>query len=388
MQLEISRNQKGGSSVSAKAFCAIGTCITVISFFGCSASLYKPAISTFGEGYTSANHTIITAAGALDRVSQRRILEDQLYPDEAPNETTLNGFANFVCRRSGLLDHTRKSMATLAAYDHVLTTINTAPKEDIKSLAESIYKNWEAEPALLPQQLTLPVEEDCRNDVKTLVKLHTSTIPYIAPIALVAALEGAKTVVDAANKLVVGILTITDDAVRGEKIRKYVKDSDPTVKAALGVMTGPNNDIKALCQTMVPPVRVCKTPGGPTALDGAHILRKWAALRTPWHIYSKMDEMQKKDAYKLDKLQVELMDSLQEYVNLVTTPSAGDVGRAMANAQAELLRLANGDITAAEAWAWFNEFEKQMKQIQGEANDLKDAINKLNQAVAASQVTK
>lgn len=382
---------------------------------GCSKTLVKPAVDQFTTGYNAATKVVTDAETTLRDVGRRRALEARFYRydkgdfDKPPLRDDAKKFADIVCVQSDSLDDKKAALATLEAYRVVLETTANEPKEDVLAILKSIRDNWASAEALRPRHTEETPKSPCLDEVQNLLKLKQDRIPELAPAAVAgafAAFEAAKKLFQILEKVAVTGLGIADDAVRTRKISAYVKASKDVVDKALENLVEPSPKVFDLCELDLkfePPCAkfdstkdVKEQPF--SALDGVGIAAKWAALREPWHTYLAMKAasdgyalglkgQHKPDVaslrYLLDKQQTELAMQIVRYRTMASTATPGDVARAMRKAQNDLVRLAQGDITAGEAWAVLKDFADRVKSVADESKNAKDALKELEETIDA-----
>jgi hypothetical protein len=360
---------------------------------GCGTAVYEPPIGEFSKGFASANEIVSDRARAMDSVKMRKAIESEFYKDEDPNKVDrqkLLAFTTAVCATSDYLRKQRSSLATLKIYNEMLVTTNTKPKQEVIALGKSIIANWNEAPALKPTDAAARTALKCSQEVQNLITFARADVPEFAPLAALSAIEAAQAMYKALEKATIAILSMTDDAVRGSKIKAYVLASKETTDGALATLNERDAGVDLICKRLnyQPPCNAESTP--PTALDGVTIAQKWASLRKPWHLYLAMyssrsayeDTVKGKAPnavdpapywYLIDKQLDDLNEALHDYRALASLPSSGDVARSMANANQTLVRLANGELTPGEAWAILQDYAGRLKEIGEDLKNLNDA---------------
>jgi len=360
---------------------------------GCtSTAIYSDSIGEFDKAFASARDVIKTKDGAMNDVKRRKQVEATFYDDEVLptgiDDPKLMNFVAMVCASSDYLGNQRNAISTLAQYDSVLDQINERPKDDLAAIAASISANLKAPDTLTAVAAKPKTTKDCATEVTNLVTLRRDTVPEFAFLALA---TSAIAVVDAAQQVAIDAGHILDDAIRGARMTQYVKASQSEVDKALALLNAEDPGVKLLCQKLTiafgPPCR--GSDAVYTRLDGVAIAEKWAALRDPWHLYLSMYEVEGPlkagasagvnpkaiNSYfvAMDKYQDDLGAALVPYRTLLANPTAGDIGRAMRQAQSTLVDIANGKISPQQGYAVLKQLASELEAVSKDLKALRKA---------------
>ncbi len=332
-------------------------------------------------------------AGTKGRRSGLLLIDSELKP-----RLRLTNFAKFICNRVDSLHLQLQANESNSVYASQLMVIATAPKQNVPKLIGSIVDNWKAIPGLSPFNRKLQ-KDNCELEVRNLVALPVEETKQIAPLALVLLV---KDFAIAANELLEGILSITDEQVRAQKLKKYILSSKEQVAKNFYFLTGKNPQNIILSKEEVNQAidkdafEICKKfkwkapcnsdskTNPPTVLDGLQIYEKWTALRRPWHLYItwqlwrdsiditlpnapqslELQAMRVEDYRRMEQVE----NALKGYLALRLLPAPKDIAKGMEKAQSHLIDVAEGRLTVKEATVLFEDLASRYKKIK-EASD-------------------
>lgn len=320
---------------------------------GCS-TMYKESGERFAAGYDEASKII--SANLDAQVKARRLLAVRRYIDRGLEDSNFTknqeeSFARFACAAEGDFFDQRAGLAVLSAYKKIIAKIADTPDESVSALWKSIQENRKSRAPLKP-----PVEDpasraQCIHLVQN--RLKQGGIPMADPnlesiTALTAAYDGAKALVSSAEKVLVAILRIVDEAARAEALKNFV------------------NDNKALIATTLDKSVADK------ALTPAYERRIRASLVIPYEEFRTIYRLNATaQSDKIVQTALRTHESLAEFDTLRLEAAPSDVAKAMSEAQKQLVDLAEGKINVKQAWAALGALVQMLKDVNEAVDNAK-----------------
>ena len=287
-------------------------------------------------------------------------------------------------RRSGVMSapvrgDTRIFSAALSvteAYGKMISDLSASPSDDLGKLWASIQKLQKpARPLALPEP-NPAAYADCLKSLGTLVppsgeKIEVPEKEAVTTAALFAAYDAVTKLVDALKKVAVRALKQVDEAARAQAIKDYVLANRATVETVIGHADAKGNVTQGILNG--------------DALAAALERRKKSSLVVPYYTFEKMMRLDRgKARIEILKLDGETQAALAEFDDLSQRKPPKDIVKAMREAQAQLVDLANGKMGAGDAWAAFTAFataakalDDAVKDAAQKAKDSRDALGKL-----------
>lgn len=322
---------------------------------GC-AGLYSKVNKTFSDGLDAASTIINTDLEQRSRVDRIYQIAAMVYAGtvEPVQPDEKKAFVKFVCNGAERYKTEREALGILKAYSRTIGEIAQAPAGEIGALAHSIIK-WVRTDPNFPQfppsdagQGTERKEENdkpklsakpCYQQFETenlLPPLPLLEVPLkilVTPAQLFLLRDFLKAL-EAAG---VAILRIIDEAVRTEELRRFVQGSQKTIAAIF------EKGVTA------------------EALERALIERKRVALLVPYHQFLAMRKLNPvTNRAQIFEMAVTIHANLAEFDVLSERAPSGALLNTVKAAQADLVRLSNGELTAEQALGVLLGFARSM----------------------------
>jgi hypothetical protein len=331
------------------------------SLAGC-ASMYKESGEKFATAYDEASKTIKTNLDA--HVRARRLLGVQRYlvSGEQNDNITANreaSFARYVCAGEGDFSKQRSAMGVLGSYKKIIADISKSPDDSVAAYWSSIQKNQEGRAPLKPPAEKQGARAECVLTVTGLLQLNGLPLAPAAPesvSALAGAYDGIKAFAGALEGLLKNILKIADEAARAEALRNFVNQNKGMIKEIFA---------KDLSDA---------------ALEQAYKRRMAGALVEPYaHFLSifAFDRNAPADKVKILKAATTAHELLEPFDALRKEAAPSEIAKAMAEAQEQLVKLAEGEISIKQAWAALGAIVQMLKDVEEAAGKFKKAKDDL-----------
>lgn len=348
--------------------------LAVVVLSGCAGgkrSLYAEAGDAFSRGFDSGreiiNESLATSVRDARRLALVRYVEHGDEADNLDGRDIDRSFARYACAGMGRYAELRSALVVLNDYRQMVADLSAAPSEEIAQLWASIKR-------LQSPNQPLQIRQPSTNDLAQCVARLESLVPPAGqPIlpppgeelpvaAILGAFEALAGLVAAAERVAVVALQQVDEATRVRAVQAYVLDNRDTIDALIG---HPETGLGGLSDD---------------ALEEAHRNRMVASLVGPYYRFRDLMNHDRSDRSLVADIEVEIHDGLAEFDALYRRPHPRDIAAAMRGAQADLLRLASGELTPGEARAVFAAFAHTLKQLHGAVEDLVQASGELRQA--------
>ncbi len=319
----------------------------VASLTACATrSMFLNASESFAEGYEAASGAMneVLASNAPDR----RAEAFAYYVIEGNDARNLHSqrvnesFVRYVCAGFGELHKEQATVKALRDYNRTIARISEPPSDDLGELLQSlralnapiagIELPAETDPDAARKSCTDRVAADLA--YQPLEAMAAPTIGAAAAMSLSKQLEGIEAIAEQLREALVSILKIADDAARAEALKRYILDNNDTVIDLLDTLERSGS------------------------VAAAWERRRKAALVVPFlrfrHALTQLDR--ERDVVDI-LAAAEVVDAgLEPYDRLLVAGEPRVLVRRMREAQSELFRLARGDLSPEEAWAWLSVF--------------------------------
>ena len=335
---------------------------------GCATrSLYSQAGEQFSKGYEAAGNIVDAALATVVRDTRRLAVVYYLVNGDSDKNidaaNPADAFRRYACAGVGTYDNERLALGVIDIYGRMIAELSAEPSDNIVQL-------WASIRALRKplQPLAYPAVEPAAFD-NCIVSLDGSLVPpkgdpivpliRETPLVPFAAYESLGNLVDSAKAFVIAGLRIVDDAARAKAIREYVFANRETVARVIGSINedGSHNEGEITDAALK------------TALD----TRRRSALVSPWYQFTNMLTLDRTGAaHRIVAAGEAIHAALGEFDALRVQPDPRNVMKAVRGAQAELLRLANGELTAQEAWSIFQAYATTLQALEESLGTLTD----------------
>lgn len=343
----------GMFAVSCGRFLVI---MSMLAMSGC-ASIYKETGDAFGKGQVEASKIVTANLDAQKKA--RRMLAIRQYIDKGYRNENITrnqpeSFARYACAGEGDYYFQRSGLGVLNSYKSMIAEITKSPDENIGALWKSIQKNRESR-----APLTRPAEEksalaQCTKLVTELLRDGGMDLAPLRPEVVSGAiveLDGLKSLVDAIEKVVIAGFRIVDEAARARALREFVKQNEGLIDSVL------NKDLSD------------------EALESAYRRRLRASLVLAYEELRTLYRLDPKtQPDQIARVGQRTHEALGEFDTLRIEASPQEVAKVMREAQKKLIALANGEISAKEAWAALKSFADMLKNMNDAVDDAKKQL--------------
>lgn len=338
---------------------------------GCATrSLYSDVGGQFSKGYEAAgkivNESFETAVRDTRRLAVAHYITSGDNPDNLVSSDVDPSFRRYVCAGVGLYANQQKALTVLGAYNKMIADLSAEPSDEIGALWASIWSLRQPKKPLQFESAESGAFDTCIKGLKDpLVPPKGELIVPIVPEALpaiFAAPESLAKLAEAAKAVATLSLKQIDEAARGKAIKEYVTASNDTVTDLIGknLEDGSHTEGELTEGVMG------------RALD----LRRRSALVVPYYKFTHLLSLDRKSkAHEMVDLGDQIHLALSEFDALRMRPDPRNVVAAMRASQAELIRLANGDLTTKEAWAIFKAYADTLGELEKALGDVIEAGN-------------
>ena len=363
-------------SLEFRIFILIGLVVLLGACTGAKRSLYSEAGDAFSRGFDSGrdiiNESLVTVVRDARRLALVRYLEQGDGANNLDSSDIDASFARYVCVGAGRYGELQAALSVLNEYRQMVADLSAAPSEEIGQL-------WASVKRLQGPRQPLQLREASPNDYALCVFRLRPMIPptgqaIVDPdrerrdeeftvAGILGAYEALAGLVAAAERVAVVALQQVDEAARVRAVQAYVLDNRDTIQALIG---DPETGVGGLSDA---------------ALDEAHHNRMLASLIKPYYRFRDLMSLDRtKNHSAMVDLEADIQSALGEFDVLYRRPHAKDIAAAMRGAQADLVRLARGELTPSEALAVFDAFALTLNQLHGAVGDLVDSAGRLRQA--------
>lgn len=351
---------------------ATSLAIAAVLATGCaSRSLYSEVGEDFSSGYEAAGNIIGDSLSTAIRDTRRLAVIHYIQSGDSDfnlNSSDIDGsFRRFVCAGTGLYPNQHKALEVLGAYRRIIADLSSEPSDEIGALWSSINR-------LRQPQGPLKFEEAEPNAFQSCLQTLEAPIvpPKGEPIEAIdreappvfAAYNSFSALVDAVKALAVKSLQQIDEAARAKAIKQFVLENQDTVARFIGTINedGSYNEGEIKDEVLK------------KALD----VRRRSTLVVPYYEFTRLFSLSRSNEAADIVLQGEAVHlELDEFDTLRTIPDPRNVVRAMRQGQAELIRLANGDLSASEGWGVFRAFADALGELNEAVTGVGDAADAL-----------
>ena len=336
-----------------------------------------------------------------------RVRQVELRYEERGKETIdhgmLEGYEKEVCAGVDSLRRQRDALASNGEYVKVLKKVAKTPDQNPGALWKSINDNWGSLPPLEARES--PNETaSCRKEVSNLIRLPAKDTPeFPAPIDLQGLSPGdLYSFVSTVKDLVTKAMSITDEAVRADRINEYVLKSEKAVAKNLRALKQPDPAVQIICERDGfkgnPPCAIGEETlvgSPPTFLDALMIAEKWTAMREGWRRYQALAAWQARcesstagtpntcglsmAEYRADDLRrlTELEKAYEAYAAVRLQAPPKDLVKSLEEMQAGLVKVAKGELTAEQLFDLLSDLADRLSKAKSAAEDAKDKFGKL-----------
>ena len=339
---------------------------------GCaSRSLYSEAGAQFSKGYETAGKVVTDSL--ISAVRDTRQLAAVYYIQNGNSDLNLDSnekdqsFRRYVCAGAGLYANEFKALGVLGSYRKIIADLSDEPSEEISELWASINELRKPKKPLEFEEAAPDAFDACVSSLEApMVPPKGNTIQEFSKeggVASFAAYDSFKTLVGSVKIALQQGLRIADEVARAKAVKQFVHDNTETVARLIGSINedGTHNEGVIKDET----------------LGKALEIRRRSALVKPYYEFGSIFKFSRNsEAEKIVNQSVLVHESLDEFDKLRLYPNPSNVLKAMRENQAELIRLANGDLTVSEAWGVFTAFADALSELE-------DAIGGVSEASAA-----
>jgi hypothetical protein len=352
-----------------------------LSSLGC-AKLYQESGANFAKGQTGSGNAVLGAIGPIAHVERVRLVESS-WLDQVPEDLP---FEKFACAGSGAYVNERAAVNGLKTYAEHIAAMTKEPDKNVGAL-------WKSITTKRPEMLEPPAaagdrEALCRALVTELLGAPSKGLEVESGALL--ALEALPKLIAALDKMAVSALTMVDEAKRGAALKQYVTASKETVNALLGALTLTDDNLVEYCVGDRLEGPICKPflERAPTTIDGAFVRRRWAALRLPYYRFTALSTLQAgvlPEARTVEQKRDILAEATAAHLELADfdalwhAESPAKLVQVMSLAQADLERLASGELSKAEYWQLAKAFAQTVKDIREGYAETRTQIDALGQ---------
>ena len=343
---------------------------------GAKRSLYAEAGEGFSRGFESGHEMINESLSTVVRDARRlalvRYLQHGDEPNNLDNADIDASFARYVCVGTGRYPDLRSALSVLNEYRQMVADLSAAPSEEIGQLWGSIKR-------LQGPRQPLQLKQPSANDYALCVSRLSALLPpagqaivdperkpagqELAVTGILSAFEALTALIAATERVAVLALRQVDEAARARAVQTYVLDNQETIHVLIG---DGETGVGGLSDA---------------ALGEARHNRMSASLIKPYYRFRDLMDLDRvKNRSALVDLEADIHHALAEFDALYRRPHPQNIAAAMRGAQADLVRLARGELTPGEARAVFDAFAITLNQLHGAVQDLVDSAGRLRQA--------
>lgn len=343
--------------------------VAFIAVFGslvacASRSLYLEAGKSFSKGYDSASGVI---QQDLDRVTRvRRILSVMQYLDNGSRESNIDptkindSFVRFVCAGAGEYQNQWASLTVLQTYRKLISDLSERPSGDVGAV-------WRSTSDLREPQKPLGLPPIDPNAYMTCIKHIGKLVPprgedlvrpeKLAAIpAILAIYASIKQLIDTVGP---PLFRAIDEAARTVTLKKLVQENRELINTILDHHLSGKD------------------------LDEALERRRRAALVLPYVQFKTMLAISRSTkSVEIVETAMNVHEKLAEFDALRERRDPSKLLEAMKNAQKDLERLADEQLTAGQAWANLAAFAELTTELlravqaaQGEVQQIRRALS-------------
>ncbi len=354
----------------------LGCALLLSGCAGGQRGLYAEVGEEFSRGFASG--AAIVDAGVATAVRDARRLALVHYLEHGNTPTNLDrddidaSFVRYVCVGAGRYSELRSALSVLDEYRRMVAQLSSAPAQDVAQLWASIKK-------LRAPQKPLRIRETSVNDYALCVSRVAALIPPVGRAAadrdepvldeeatiagILGAYEALSALIAAAERIAALGLSQVDEAARVDAVRAYVLDNRETVDALIG---DPQSGVGGMSAAV---------------LEQAHHNRMVAAVVAPYYRFHDLMMLDRTaDRSEMVNREAEIHAALAEFDAVYAQPPPRDIAIAMRDAQEDLVRLARGELSPAEAHAVFRAFAMTLDQLHDAVGDLAGSAQRLRQA--------
>jgi hypothetical protein len=326
----------------------------------------------FSKGYEAAGNIVSESLKTAVRDTRRLAVAHYITSgDNSDNLDSLDvdgSFRRYVCAGVGFYANERKALAVIGAYNQMIADLSAEPSDEIGELWASIQRLREPQRPLGFTAAETGAFGACLDDLEEPFVPPTG-VPIMeakkeVPFAFFAAPESLKKLADAVKAAATLTLKQIDDAARAKAIKAYVTASNDTVSDLIGMHLEDGSHTEGILTDDI--IKM--------ALD----LRRRSALLVPYHKFAHLLSLDRKSqAHEVAELGDEIHLALAEFDALRVRPDPRNVVAAMRASQAELVRLANGELTTKEAWAIFKAYADTLGELEKAVGDVIEAAGSI-----------
>lgn len=378
MRVNVNAGWARGCGKAAVRLAACVILITAVSACdGATRSHYAELGESFSKGYQSAADLIKENLNTARRDARRLAVVYYLVngDDKANLETAdiPQSFKRYVCAGVGRNQDLHGGLRVLDAYRKMIADLSAAPSNDLGKLWASIQKLQAPQQPLALSEPDPKAYADCiSKSLEDLVpptgeKIEIPEKEAVGIAAVFSAYEAFSKLVGALEKLAMLALKQVDEAARAKAIKDYVLANQEIVNSIIGMADENGKVTQGILNA--------------DALDDPLKRRKKSSLVVPYYAFRKMLRLDRATAGpEILQLEAAIHAALSEFDDLNQRKPPGDVVKVMRGAQAKLVALANGKISAGDAWAEFKAFAAAAKELH---DAVKDAVQKAKDARGA-----
>lgn len=382
------------------AFFAVLT-VGAVGLAGCG-KVYEPMVNKYAENHEAVAKIVTDRSAIVPHYLRVRQVEER-YEEEGPtavDPAALKAYAEQACAGVDALRKQRDALASNGEYAKVLKKVAKTPDQNPAALWKSIDDNRKSLPPLEPKD-TPSETASCIDEVSNLVRLPAQGMPEFSQADIKAVLPtDVFSFIDAVKNLVTKAMSITDEAVRADRINEYVLKSNEAVEKNLKALKQSDTAIKVICEKLKkePPCFAGNDSlvgDPPTYLDALMIAEKWTAAHEGWRRYEALVAWQKRCKLgalgKLDACGVSLAEHRAEDLRRLTELEKAydayaavrlqappkDLVKSLEEMQAGLVKVARGDLTAEQLFDLLSDLADRLSKAKSAAEDAKDKFGKL-----------